>query len=204
MNEKEAKQQPGLRERASIIFSLRHWTPYLNGKELTLRTNRKPNLAIARGKKQVYDWLTDEIMSYLPFKLEYLKGKNMFADVLSRPLGFSAAIEPSAKSIPEILKIAHDNAGHLSTRYTLQNIENLFNWPTMPTEVENYVCLFVCLFLFWAIQIIHQYIFKIVIAPLVNRTIKGITRVQLGHWVGFVYANNDFGGEVSLFQFCTP
>ena len=86
LNEKEAKQQPGLREQTSIIFSLRHWKPYLIGKEFTLPTDHKPILAIARGKTQVYDSLYDEIMSYLPFKLEYLNGKNMFADVLSRTL----------------------------------------------------------------------------------------------------------------------
>ena len=54
----------------------------------------------------------------------------MFADVLSRPLGFAAIIEPSSKSIPEILRAAHDKAGHMSVRYTLKNIENLFTWPT--------------------------------------------------------------------------
>ena len=74
----------------------------------------------------MYDSLSDEIMSDLPFKLEYLNGKNMFADVLSPPLGFSAIVEPSAKSIPEILKTAHDEAGHMSTKYALQDIENLF------------------------------------------------------------------------------
>ena len=78
LNEKEAKQQPGLHERASIIFSLRHWKPYLIGKEFTLRTDLKPNLAIARGKTQVYDSLSDKIMSYLPFKLEHLNGKKPF------------------------------------------------------------------------------------------------------------------------------
>ena len=126
-------------ERASIIFSLRHWKPYLIGKEFTLRTDHKPSLAIARGKTQVYDSLTDEIMSYLPFKLEYLNGKNMFADVLSRPIGFSSVIKPSTKSIPDILRAAHDDDGHMSVKYTLHNIENLFIWSTMRADVDNYV-----------------------------------------------------------------
>ena len=95
LSEKEAKKQPGLRERASIIFSLWHWKPYLIGKEFALRTDHKPNLAIARGKTQVYDSFSDEIMLYLPFKLEYLSSENMIADVLTRPLGYSAAIKPS-------------------------------------------------------------------------------------------------------------
>ena len=57
--------------------------------------------------------------------------------------------------------------------------------------------LFVCLFLFWAIPIIHNYIYIVIIAPLVNGTLKGIMHVRPGHWVGFVYVNNDFAGEVN-------
>ena len=131
LSEKEAKQQPGLHEQASIIFSLRHWKPYLIGKEFTLRTDHKPNLTFARGKTQVYDSLSDEIMSYLPFKLKYLSSKNMFADIFGRPLCYSEAIEPSPKSIPELLQIAHNDTGHMSLRYTLQNLENVFSWPNM-------------------------------------------------------------------------
>ena len=72
---KESKQAPGLRER---VFALRHFNPYLVGKEFVLRTDHKPNLAIIKGKTNVYDTLTDEInkiMSYLPFRMEYLNGK---------------------------------------------------------------------------------------------------------------------------------
>ena len=46
LSEKEAKQQPGIRERASILFSFRHWHPYLVGKEFTCRTDHKPNLSL--------------------------------------------------------------------------------------------------------------------------------------------------------------
>lgn len=63
----------------------------------------------------------------------------MLTDVLSRALGYSAAIEPAAKSIPELLRIAHDEAGHMSTKYTLQNLENVFSWPNMRADVDNYV-----------------------------------------------------------------
>ena len=140
LSEKEAKQQPGLRERASIIFSLRHWKPYLVGREFTLRTDHKPNLAIAQGKTKVYDSLSDEIMSYLPFKLEYLNGKDMFADVLSRPLGHDVqAITPAKTSIPDLLTTAHDKAGHLSVQKTLQNLQSQFTWPGMSTDVDNWI-----------------------------------------------------------------
>lgn len=87
LSEKEAKQQPSIRERASILFSFSHWHPYLIGKEFPCRTDHKLNLSLFQGKTKVYDCMSDKIMSYLPFKLEYLNGKDMFVDVLSHPLG---------------------------------------------------------------------------------------------------------------------
>ena len=85
LSEKEAKQSPGTRERAALIFALRHWKPYLIGKEFVLRTDHKPNVAIADSKTKIYDTLSDEIMQYQPFRLEYLRGDKMFVDALSRP-----------------------------------------------------------------------------------------------------------------------
>jgi len=60
LSEKEANQTPGLRERAALLHALRHWQPYLIGKEFTIRTDHKPNLSISTGRTKVYDSLTDE------------------------------------------------------------------------------------------------------------------------------------------------
>ena len=85
LSEKEARQSPGMRERAALLFSLRHWKPYLIGREFVLRTDHKPNVAIADSKTKTYDTLSDEIMQFQPFRMEYLRGDQMFADALSRP-----------------------------------------------------------------------------------------------------------------------
>ena len=85
LSEKEARQSPGMRERAALLFSLRHWKPYLIGREFVLRTDHKPNVAIADSKTKTYDTLSDEIMQFQPFRMEYLWGDQMFADALSRP-----------------------------------------------------------------------------------------------------------------------
>ena len=92
MSEKEANQSPRLRERAALLHALRHWRQYLVGKEFTLWTDHKPNLSVSNGKTKLYDTLTDKIMNYQPFKLEYLPGNKMFVDALSRP--------PNAKTLP--------------------------------------------------------------------------------------------------------
>ena len=73
-----------MRERAAFIHALRHLRPYLVGKEFTLRTDHRPNLKITQGGGNVYDTLSDEIQQYHPFKMEYLQGRKMFVDALSR------------------------------------------------------------------------------------------------------------------------
>ena len=85
LSEKESRQSPGLRERAALIYALRHWKLYLIGKEFVLRTDHKPNVSIADSKTKLYDTLSDEIMQFQPFRMEYLRGDRMFVDALSRP-----------------------------------------------------------------------------------------------------------------------
>ena len=84
LNSKESKQQPGMRERAALLHALRHWQPYLIGREFTLRTDHNPNLALAKGKMKSYDTLTDEVLQLMPFKMEFMNGNRMFVDALSR------------------------------------------------------------------------------------------------------------------------
>ena len=142
LSKKEAKQQPGIRKRASILFPFRHWHLYLVGKEFTCRTDHKPNLSLFQGKTEVYDSMSDEIMSYLPFKLEYLNGKDMFENVLSRLLGFVSnvnAIPVDPTDIPLLLKQAHDDAGHLNHSTTRNTLRQNFTWPNMAKDVETYV-----------------------------------------------------------------
>ena len=84
LNSKESKQQPGMRERAALLHALRHWQPYLIGREFILRTDHNPNLALAKGKMKSYDTLTDEILQFMLFKMEFMNGNRMFVDALSR------------------------------------------------------------------------------------------------------------------------
>ena len=93
LSSKESKQQPGMRERAALLHALRHWQPYLIGKEFTLRTDRNPNLALPKGKMKSYDTLTDEILQFMPFKMEFLNNNKMFVDALSRPPSHSCAVD---------------------------------------------------------------------------------------------------------------
>ena len=79
-----------------MLHVLRHWQPYLIGKEFTLRTDHSPNISLAKGKVKSFDTLTDKILQFMPFKMEFLNGNKMFVDALSRP--------PSSPIIAAILK----------------------------------------------------------------------------------------------------
>ena len=96
-----------MREHAALLFSLRHWKPYLIGREFVLRTDHKPNVAIADSKTKTYDTLSDEIMQFQPFRMEYLRGDQMFADALSRPPQPICHISPESDhsfTFPELIK----------------------------------------------------------------------------------------------------
>ena len=68
----------------------------------------------------------------------------MFADVLSRPLGTatdinSVSLSPPPHKIPQLLKQAHDHAGHLSLRYTLDFLQPFYSWPNIRQDVDQYI-----------------------------------------------------------------
>ena len=189
LSEKESRQSPGMRERAALLFSLRHWKPYLIGKEFVLRTDHKPNVAIADSKTKTYDTLSDEIMQFQQFRMEYLRGDKMFADALSRPPSTTTClVDSSDKSykfadlikaqrsdpllchlgktdplpppltqtrngiyhsdgrlfvprsfVKNILYTCHDKAGHFSTPYVRHAVARSCFWPTMISDISNYV-----------------------------------------------------------------
>ena len=87
--------------------------------------------------------MSNKIMSYLPFKLEYLNGKDMFVDVLSCPLGYLNnvhVIPVDPTDIPYLLKQTHDDAGHSNHVTTLNTLHQNFTWPNVAEDVETYVC----------------------------------------------------------------
>ena len=68
-----------------------------------LCTDHKPNVSIADSKTKQYDTLSDEIVQYQPFRLEFLRGKDMFADVLSRlPGSCSSVAAPSGFNFSDL------------------------------------------------------------------------------------------------------
>ena len=61
-----------MREQAALLHALHHWHTYLIGREFILRTDHNPILALAKGKMKSYDTLTDKILKFMPFKMEFM------------------------------------------------------------------------------------------------------------------------------------
>ena len=47
-------------------------------------------------------------------------------------------ILPPPSQIPSLLKQAHDEAGHLSSNYTLAKLSGMYSWPYMARDVTDY------------------------------------------------------------------
>jgi transposase InsO family protein len=87
MNAATAKKSAYDREKEGIRWALKHWRPYLlGGLPPVIRTDHKPLLAINNNKFDIMDNVTADIRNYLPFKVEYIPGSKIPADVLSRPV----------------------------------------------------------------------------------------------------------------------
>jgi hypothetical protein len=73
-------------EKEGIRWALQHFRPYLVGKEFLIRTDHKPLVSLSKGNTDLTDNITGDIMKFQPFRVEYLPGKNMPSDCLSRPV----------------------------------------------------------------------------------------------------------------------
>ena len=103
LNQSEQKLAPTHLEGLGLVWSCRHFRPYLVGRHFTLRTDHRPLSTLNSQTGPALQRLYAELMDYLPYTLEYLPGNRMPADGLSRNCGavsgFSAA-EPTSSSLP--------------------------------------------------------------------------------------------------------
>ena len=85
LSECDSRKSAFHREQLGILQALRHFKPYLFGKEFLLRTDHKPLAINSTGKLDVLDRIGEAIKQFQPFKMEYMKGSVIPADYLSRP-----------------------------------------------------------------------------------------------------------------------
>ena len=79
------KKKPAFqREKEGIRWGMKHFRPYLLGREFLVRTDHKPLVSLAKGVVEVTDSVSADIQNYRPFRVEYLPGSKMPADYLSR------------------------------------------------------------------------------------------------------------------------
>jgi len=84
LSDQEKKMAPFHLEYAAMMFGCKHFRPYLLGKSFLLRTDHKPLVTINKNQSDALGRLQAQLMEYLPFEIQYLKGEKMPADGLSR------------------------------------------------------------------------------------------------------------------------
>lgn len=85
LKESEKKYAPFHLEYLAMVWSIKHFKPYLTGKQFTLRTDHRPLLTMNKSKCQIFDRYLHEL-SQFDFETVYLRGDKMPADALSRKI----------------------------------------------------------------------------------------------------------------------
>ena len=83
LTDREKKLAPFHLEHVAMVAACRHFRPYLAGTKFILRTDHKPLLALNKVQGQALERLQLELEEY-DFVVQYMKGKEMIADGLSR------------------------------------------------------------------------------------------------------------------------
>ena len=84
LSDADVKKSAFHRERLGIRWALKHFKPYLIGKEFLIRTDHKPLVSLQAGRVDVLDPVAADILQFAPFSVQYLPGPKMPADYLSR------------------------------------------------------------------------------------------------------------------------
>ena len=84
LNDAERKLPPTHLEAVGLLWSVKHFHPYLIGKHFTLRTDHRPLLSLNTMHGTALNRIYSELQEFLPYTLEYLPGDKMPADGLSR------------------------------------------------------------------------------------------------------------------------
>ena len=84
LREPETRFAPTHLEGAGLLWSLKHFQPYLVGKHFVIRTDHRPLTALNNVNGSALNRLHAELQDFLPYTIKYMPGSQMPADGLSR------------------------------------------------------------------------------------------------------------------------
>ncbi len=84
LSPRETNQAATVTEANALLWACRTFKPYLVGRHFVIRTDHRPLTTLNRMQGQTLERIQCELDSFRPFTLQYLPGKNMPADCLSR------------------------------------------------------------------------------------------------------------------------
>jgi hypothetical protein len=131
------------KELTAIVWSCKHFRPYLLGRTFTIVTDHKPLTWMFNMKdtsSKLFRWRL--LLEEYDFNIEYKAGKrNVNADALSRnPIAMTVMITSKEKQI-KILNEMHECpiGGHQGVQRTYDRLKLYVTWPGMFQDVEIYI-----------------------------------------------------------------
>ena len=148
LNESELNYSTIEKELLAIVWSVKHFRPYLFGRKFTIITDHKPLTWLFSCKdpsSKLVRWRIK--LEEYDYKIIYKKGSlNLNADALSRNVFVnvptSDRIYPKTKQeIKKILMENHDSklAGHCGFCKTYSRIKQFYFWKTMRKDIKRYI-----------------------------------------------------------------
>ena len=191
------KRRPAFQlEKEGIRWALKHFRPYLLGKSFCIRTDHKPLLSLANGTVDVLDNISADIQTYLPFRVEYLPGKSMPADFLSRPVRATTKIRQAGGDLDEKPPIGQVTYGRGQIKLTaltlkqaqcadprLKALACYFKFKALPqnTLLLHHVLAYRRTYKIGPLGLIQDYMGRIVIPPALREEIMIRSHDEMGH-----------------------
>ena len=84
LQDAETRYSPTVLEATGLLWSCKHFRPYLVGRHFLIRTDHQPLTALNKMTGNSLNRIYAELLEYLPFTIKYVPGNSMPADGLSR------------------------------------------------------------------------------------------------------------------------
>ena len=149
MNDAETRYSTSEKELLAIVWSCKHFRPYLIGRKFTIVTDHKPLQWICNNKdtsSRLMRWRL-KLEDY-DYEIKYKPGvKNCNADALSRyPVNVVEKSDDVAQEISEdrklrLLNEMHNDpiGGHLGIQKTYSRLKLYVSWPNTSKDIEKYI-----------------------------------------------------------------
>ena len=147
ITDSQAKYSATQLELLAVVETLDHFKPYLMCSKFILRTDHKALLALKHTKNpdsMLFRWSL--FLDEFDYEIEYIKGENNPADILSRlePKTVTAIMSCQKQIVVEnetkrkLIEAYHNELGHASPANMIYHLSKKYEWKGMYTQVHEF------------------------------------------------------------------